>query len=60
MRINIDRTVTILSIIGEEDTCLGFENDEEVHKAIEVLQTKIEDKVRKGEVTRDDALLTFH
>lgn len=58
-RISIDNALTVLSIIGEEDS-IGFEDDQEVQEAIELLQTKIEAKIKDSKLNRNDTLLTFH
>jgi hypothetical protein len=56
--ITVDNALTILSIIGEEDS-IGFENDKEVQDAIEKIQTKIEAEIRNGSLDRNDVILTF-
>jgi hypothetical protein len=56
--ISIDNALTILSIIGEEDS-IGFENDKEVQDAIEKIQTKIEAEISNGSLNRNDVILTF-
>jgi hypothetical protein len=59
MRISIDKVITILSIIGEEDS-IGLDQDQEVQDAIALLQAKIEAKVASGELHPDDTLVTFN
>lgn len=58
MRISIDKTMTILSIIGEEDS-IGFEDDQAVQQAIGVIQGAIDQKVKDGQLSPEDTLITF-
>jgi hypothetical protein len=50
MKVTVNQTLTILSIITEEES-LGLENDQEALDAAEVLQTKIEALMDKGLVS---------
>jgi len=57
--ISIDNVQTILSVLGEEDTCIDFEGDSEVQSAIELLQAKIQARLDEGIVVANDTLIVF-
>lgn len=57
-KITIAQAMTILSIIGEEDS-IGLEDNEEVQKAIEVVQLAIELRANEGAIKLTDALVQF-
>jgi hypothetical protein len=57
-RISIDNALTILQIIGEEDS-IGFENDQEMQDALTIVCSKIEEACNAGELDLNDTLIEF-
>jgi len=58
-RISIDNVQTLLSVIGEEDTCLGFEDHKMVQAALAYIDQEIQKKIDAGDVSVSDTILEF-